>query len=486
MKRLNNLNGINLSTHIIIFSCFIFHLFFINFPSVNLEEIFSFGSENFRKTDISIYFKYQENTLGFSYLIYFFNLMLDYNALAVGKIISAISYLLIGYGIVNLKKNYFKEYPVNNLIILIFLHPLVWNFGFRSTPDLISASIGFFGLTLILPSNENFLKSLIGSVLIGIAITLKPHSIIFLILYVVYFFLKKNYRIFFFISLIIIIILPIIFYIVNFIIYDFFLINDNFQSESKISFKNFFHNIFQFLGFIAIIFFPLSAYSLINYYNHKKFKNLFYIFLFSSIFFTIGFLFLDITGEMDFGTLGQFINKNFYTGLLMAVAPTLLVTTIYLLKKKDVNKTLFLSILISILIYIFLLSLAKPTQRYLISLVPLIFIFSNYLLLKSFIKNTFIIIFIFVNILIFNNQYASGFLSQDAINFIKKNDLYFDDHDRNYGPLGFHRPVFVEKNKTDMSKKTIYISEIKSENSIFFKCRSLLPIINKCISINKN
>ena len=224
------------------------------------------------------------------------------------------------------------------------------------------------------------------------------------------------------------------------------MINDNFRSESKISFNNFFHNIFQFLGFIAIIFFPLSAYSLINYYNHKEFKNLFYIFLFSSIFFTIGFLFLDITGEMDFGTLGRFINIDFYTGLLMATVPTLFITTKYLLKKNNLNKTFYLSTLISILIYIFLLSLAKPTQRYLISLVPLIFLFSNYLLLKSYIRNALIIIFVFANILIFNNQYASSFLSQDAINFIKKNDLNFDNHDLNYGPLGFHRPVFVERN----------------------------------------
>ena len=104
MQKLNDLNKIYFSTHIIIFSCFIFHLFFINFPSVNLEEIFYFGSQNLKKADLSIYFKYQENTLGFSYLIYFLNLILNFNPLAVGKIISAISYLLIGYGIVNLSK----------------------------------------------------------------------------------------------------------------------------------------------------------------------------------------------------------------------------------------------------------------------------------------------------------------------------------------------------------------------------------------------
>ena len=61
MQKLNDLNKIYFSTHIIIFSCFIFHLFFINFPSVNLEEIFSFGSQNLKKADLSIYFKYQEN-----------------------------------------------------------------------------------------------------------------------------------------------------------------------------------------------------------------------------------------------------------------------------------------------------------------------------------------------------------------------------------------------------------------------------------------
>lgn len=490
MQNLSDFNKISYSTHILIFSIFIIHLFFVNFPPVNLEELFSFASQNLQKPDLGIYFKYQANTLGFSYLIYFFNLIFNFDPLIIGKTISAFSYLLIGYGIVNINKVYLKEYPVNYLILLVFLHPLIWNFGFRSTPDLISPSLGFFGLSVIFLLKKNSIKVIISSILVGIAIILKPHSVVFLTLFCIYFFLDKRPKVYFFTNLVIILIIPTVYFLINLNLYDFFLVNNNFKSEVTISLNNFFQNIIQFSGFIALIFFPLSAYGLISYYNYKKFKKLFYILLASLIFFIMGFMFLEITGEMDFGTLGQFMNINIYTGLLMSTIPTLFLTTKYLLKKNNTNRIFFVSILISILIHIILLSLAKPTQRYLISLVPLIILFSNHLLLKLYIRNSLMIIFVLGNILIFNNQYASAFLSQDAINFIKKNNLNFNNNDASYGPLGFHRPVFVERKRTTLKSDTdetiIYINETKSQNSIFFKCRSLLPLINKCISVNKN
>ena len=129
---------------------FIIHLIFINNYPINFEFTFSNFSkffENYDKSIIDQYFLSQANTIAFPFVAGLISKNLNIeNGLIITRIISLLSYIFLLLGLINFSKYY--KFKINFLIVtLFFLNPLIWVYGYRGTPDLISASLGFYGLS---------------------------------------------------------------------------------------------------------------------------------------------------------------------------------------------------------------------------------------------------------------------------------------------------------------------------------------------------
>jgi hypothetical protein len=240
---------------------FIFHILFINHYPVNFEYTF-FNSlryfDSFNEIYIKDFFRNQANTFGFSFFTgifyYFFK---NDNLIYFTRIISSFSYFLYFVGLINIFKYY--KIPFNPaLVIVFFLNPFIWNFGFRGTPDLFSSALAFFSSSFIV-QNYKIYKNTIFYLLLGIAITIKPHCGIFYI----YIFLecskkidvinKENFYIF-----ILIFIIPIFYFGYVKYNFNFFLIPPGYYNELKFNFYNFFYNFFGYVGYLNLAIFPFA------------------------------------------------------------------------------------------------------------------------------------------------------------------------------------------------------------------------------------
>lgn len=479
----------------IIFFTIVSHAAFIGISPVNYEQLFVYASqypEKISKEDLNLYFQYQANSIFFSYLINFFHALFpSFNPLIVAKTISLSGFLFFGLAL----RDLMIRYDLNNAVffILIIFHPVIWNLGFRATPDFISFSTGFFGFVLFLKNLDKKLNlyHVLSSLFLALSLCLKIHSIFFIILIIfIFFFLKsessKDYKKIFTI-LTLSSVLTISFYLINYIKFDFFILNDNFSKAHKISTDRFLFNLIGYLGYLCLLVFPIILIPAIKF---KDAKMSLFIFL---LFFFIGYFYLNLYGELNLGFFISLIpNEKILNGLVLLMFILFLFVSIRLFSYfKKVNKEILILLSLTIF-FIFLLSFSRPANRYLIYAIPFIYLFCfifqkscnkkfvNFIVISSFIFG------IILNYLILNNQIITAKNIDNIISYTKNNlkDDFID-----YSTIFPHRPVFVKKNAISPSllnagQKYFEISE-NIDNSIYKSCKKLIFIIHdKCLSIN--
>jgi len=311
----------------------------------------------------------------------------------------------------------------------------------------------------------------------SLSIIIKPHSFFFLIIFIfLTIYKKKKINLnFLFWQFFLILILVSLFFVNNFYQFNFFIVNDFFKNTHSISFSNFFSNIILYFGFLGIIFFPLSLFFYHALIFNNEFKKLLLTILFSLLFFLIGYYLIRSLGEMDFGFISQYFSINFINGILSFFAINLFLG--FFIYSNDKNFSSFL-IIISIVVIIFLLSLTRPSQRYLIYLIPFCFFLYRNIINKNIIFVPTICIFIFLNIFITNNHYVTAFSTYDVIQFLEKNNI--DKNSVNYKHLFPHIPVTViNSNKSTVVKKYLVQTEPKS-NYVYYTCRGFWLKFSKC------
>lgn len=401
-----------------LFFYIIIHLFFIkNFP-VNFEYSFFNGLkyfDNFNKFYLIQFFNSNANTFGYSFFVgIFYFIFKSENLIYYTRIISATSYVLYLIGLIN----FFRYYKISykpSLVIIFFLNPFIWNFGFRGTPDLFSSALAFFSSSFIILNNK-IVKNLIFYLLLGIAITIKPHCGLFYI----YIFLeslnkedivcKKNFYIFF-----LIFIIPIFYFAYIKYNFNFFLIPPGYYNQHKFNIYNFVDNFFSYFGYsnLAILPFGLIFIKKINFLRKI---------IFLSIFFFIGFLFLQVNGELDTGPFSVYFKERIFSGILFLFS----ILILYDFYKLFIdNRKKLKNIIIVIFLFIVILSTTRPAQRYLITIIPLLYIL-YFVHLKKDLFNQFIflslLIYLPVNLFLTINFNLNSKLSYEILNFLKTNN----------------------------------------------------------------
>ncbi len=424
----------------LIFITIFLHVIFINFHPVNFEYIFfeahNFVNDNFNKDIALNFFKQQANTFFFSFIVSCFSFVFPFiKPIYIGKAISILSYLFIGLSIINIlsKNKSITDHDKFGFILLFLLvtNPIIWVFGYRSTPDLISMAIGLYGFSIFYifeQKKKDILLFCIPSFLIGFATALKPIVGIYLIASISILeikFTKKFLKKLFLISIAYSII-PIFYFSLVYINFKFFLFTDYYKEVLSVvdNSSKYLSNFILYTSFLFICLLPIISGALINLLKNLKILwlliNVFVILL---VFFS-GNQFLSLSVEMSFGLFDKFLNTDILRGVLCVISYIFVLFLLCELKKLYKNKDLKnIKLLFVGVIYILIISASLASQRYLIVIVPLF-----YLIFKYYYNNKINYLFVAIicipaNIILIGNQYLTGSLSFQIIQKIKQEKM---------------------------------------------------------------
>lgn len=410
--------------HILLISIiFITHLLLINLPPINLEFVFADASRYFENGDknlIDQYFRLQANTLGLPYLSWVLSyLSPNIDFLTLIRLLSASGNFLLGIAIINFCRHLKRDDSIT-LLILILLNPLVWIFSSRATADFFPAALGIFAISIVVNQYLSISRILCCGLLLGIAAILKYHSILLLIFLIPFLWNFKN-KIFDFISFFTIsfisISLVLIFLVVIHENYGFWVTPPAFQSIHRISLIDVINNFFLYIGFLILLCAPISL-AIDNFKSFfVKYKFLILIGIF--LIFTIGYIGFQDRGELNLGPLDRFLNKNLMAGIFLLLS-SLFLMPLFFNSSNEEFKHFNILLAIAILVVIFIFSLSRPAQRYLLVILPFFF----FLVPKNIISNKIILIttislLTFANIFLVYSQWCTGTASIKMVDAVR-------------------------------------------------------------------
>jgi len=413
---------------------FIIHLFSINFHPTNFEGGYGqyadfFNSEN-KINYVNDYYSSQFNTYLFSLIASILNYLFPFiDGFQSVKILSALSYFFLGFGLLNILRFYKFNESNKIFIIVIFLNSIIWNYGFRAFNDLFAFSVGIYFFSRILQNYKSRIV-FIDALFVGISVALKSYNLILLIPILIFLFSKKNdgFKIFnvFFISLLIF--LP--FFLLNLSTYKylgFILAPSNEDLEIAIFGNNksrdflwVLNNFVFYLGYLTLISIPFIIVLFLKLAK-ENLKNI--IFFLIICFFVSLYIqkYFFISSELDLGPLQPLISPFLYKTIIIFLFIFFSLFFYLFFKKKKIDNKKYkicLVILFTIIIYFLILSFIKASQRYII--LPLPFF---YLILFSTIQPRILIIFttvfyIIINSLLLTNYYITSKSTEIIFNFL--------------------------------------------------------------------
>ena len=262
--------------NLLIFILFFSHLILINLYPVNFEHTFSdFSSKFIINPDEAItnYYRNQANTIIYPLIILLMEILIPFlDASQIGKLISSFGSILLGLAIIRFAKFYSIQ-KITILIFIICLNPFVWTMAHRGTPDFIAPSLAIFSVSFLIV-DQNILRKIFFSVLLGVAIAIKPTVGIILIYLNIHFLFKNNFNLIksfkelLIINIIstLILLLYLIFIYYNF---NFFLTPPYFKQSLIIdNMYLFLNNFILYIGYTYMLIIPLRLSSLFT--NFKK------------------------------------------------------------------------------------------------------------------------------------------------------------------------------------------------------------------------
>jgi hypothetical protein len=403
----------------VILVTFILHLVLINLNPVNFEFTFSEGTKyliNFDKQIVEDYFFDQANTFFYSLIAGLANKIFPLeNTLIYTRVFSASSYFLLGLAFINLF-SYFKiKLKCHYFLIFFFSNPMIWTYGHRGIPDLFSSSLALYSFSriLILRNNINF-KIYFNYFLLGISICIKPFSLIYLGLIILLdyeddiFFIIKKY----FLLTIITLFLPIVYFIIIKINFNFYLVPPRFSHMITFLHGNVLSILLGYFTFISIVVFPATF----NFNFFREKKNIILFVFFSALILFIYYLYPKPIAELNFGFLQKLMDLYLINIFILFFVSLFFLYLKNLIKNKVNYKLIFI-----IFLYIIILSFTRPSQRYLINILPIVFllILLNLKELKiEFFSLIILIIYVPINLLIATNFYFVSNNNKKVIYFL--------------------------------------------------------------------
>jgi hypothetical protein len=470
----------------LIFFSFLIHLTSINFFPTNFEGGYGQYSDLFNAENKILYLKYyyssQFNTYIFSALGSVLNFFIPFiDGFQSIKIISALSYFFLGFGLLNILKFYKYKYNLTFFILIIFLNSIIWSYGFRAFNDLFAFSLAIFYLSRILKNHNNKIVFL-DAILLGFSIAIKSYNLILLIPLLIFFFTSDNIekKINKILLIFVIIFLPII--LLNIFTYNslgFILAPPNEDVQIAIigNDKNrdilwVINNFIFYVGYLTLISLPFIFISFLSLIKKEVKKTL----IFLLIAFLLSFYFQNfffISSELDLGPFQSFIPEKVYKAIIVFLFIFFSLFLYFFLKYEKLTQkqsNICKTIILTILLYLFVLSFIKAAQRYLILPLPFIYLIIFSERQPKLLIYITLIFYISINSLLLANYYIVGKSTKIIFNFLKSNQLLENTIPNVIIPHIHH--LYINNNLILYDKKIIikssdYKITYFNENSIF-------------------
>ena len=460
-----------LNKYIILIIVFFIHLLFIFFPSLNFEYVFSDAASQFninKLLAINNYFQVQANTFVFPILIYVSNIVFSFDYLTMSRLISIVCVIPLGISIIKFSKIISLQYS-NYLVLIILINPFVFVMAHRGSPDFISAALALIALPYLIEKKRKNILIFFFSIVLGLAISIKPTVGIVLILINIYYFIDNKLNLIKTIKeslyINILTLLPFLIYslYINYY-FNFYLTSDYYYNSLKISsVHNYISNFILYIGFSYLFILPFRLSFLFHKIKKDKFKYYYLILVILIIF--VGLYFPIPQPELNLSFVSNIIGKKI-ENCIFFVSFSLLLFDLYIDKEKySKNNPLFLSIFFTITIFFLIMSFFSPSQRYLICIMPLIiyFFFNS----NKFNIITTLLIYLLFSFLLSINQYMNGKVSELIVDdLIKKNMISFSCPGVIEAHLG---NKFLVNNKNCNSNKKYTVVYGNHENSVMTK-----------------
>ena len=500
------------SSYLLILITILIHVLFINLSPINFENSFSEGAKYLEELNYKIinnYFQHNANTYVFPFISSLIHKLVPFlETLVITKFLSATGYIFLGIGLIKLHNYYELKVNLNLLIIIIFINPLIWTFGFRGTPDFFSSSLAIFSIAFLIDDNLSIYKKVIYSLIFGLAIAIKPHAILIFLLFLFtkinFFQLNSKYLFNLFNKLLFVFIFisipSIVYYLLCYLLFDVLFFADVYKSmhfkdhttneNNNYYFKNYFKNLILYFSFLLLSILPLFFMTYVKAINFKKLLiNLIFILLL--FYLSINFSIISTIGEMDFGFLNKYIPAYLFQFIIYCSLFFSLLMIFDLIKYSKLLSGKNISLIIFILSYILLLSILRPAQRYLLFIIPFIYI-SYSLSYKIKLYNIIFYFFIttIINIFLLSNHVITSKSINNVINHLKSENIIFQTHPGVLNPhvrhLFFEDP-YSQKNYQELlsdQKRSFIVQNFQSENSLKCFTTILLKYISKKYCIN--
>jgi hypothetical protein len=417
----------NIKGSLILFFTIFFHLIIINRFPINYEYSFVDVAkyfDTFNNTLLKNYGRVQSNTIVYSFFIFLFSkLLFIENLYVVARILTVSSYIFLYFAIINFN-NFYKYKSINKIVLILFLNPIIWIYGYRISVDLLPVSLFFFSVSLFFIKKNKFFIKFISSFLCAISIIMKPFFIFLslYILFIIFILNKKNYinivlNFGLYISLSIILLFS--YLIWSYYNFGYFVNTINHLIFSDLNIKIFFFNFITYLGITSIYLFPIILF----FSKPISTNKIVFTLLLMVIFFIFGFNNnLNSSGEIT-GINIFAIKNNFIIGIYFS----LFIYFIFFAYNNYQNinnstRKLLLFFLFSVFIYLFILSFFRMTERYVIILVPFLYLFFFRSVSKK-LYNSIIIFFIIIDIFLSVRSYNRSWLSEKTFFYLKEHSL---------------------------------------------------------------
>lgn len=414
---------------LLVFTVLAIHISLIVFPQVNLEFAFIDGAKYFlspehNRTLLDQYFNYQANTLGLPLLLSgFARWFPGADILVLMRLLNVAGILLLSFSVISISRHFGKDNTLT-ILALILLNPLVWSFSGRATADFLPMALGLFAISLALHKRDLYILTLVAGVVFGVASVLKYHVLSLLVVFSAIHLgseLSKKSLVKIFIFSIPAIGMVGLYLLKMHSIFGFWTTPPKFQIAHQIHLASVLNNFILYVGFLALLSLPsfwISKQYNLSIFNYKK---TLIIILVAFILFSISGL--KDTGELNFGPLDIWLGINLRMIILSMMGLAGLLLIFKSAKSKSINKVNFY-VGIAIIFVLLVFSLTRPSQRYLILLIPFFILMLPTTLLKSrYVVFLTLAIFISADIVIELSRYATGRASKNIADMVEISNL---------------------------------------------------------------
>jgi hypothetical protein len=467
------------------------HLAFCYLPFINQEWAFSDAARYFEARNeeyIERYFSIQANTLGIPLLAFLAHKIMPFLDIGVIPRLLAISgFVFLGAALLRLNRLLDSRVHPVILLAVVFLNPLVWTFGGRGTADLLPASLALLGVVLFWERPRGIAQLGLASAIFSVAITLKYHTALLLPLIWLEA-LSRPQAAFgptvarLSVVAVAMALLPIGYLLAVRHSFGFWVTPPDFQDQLSLTPDMTFviENFSGYTGHLLLLAAPLSIFLILQQIRSPRDFAL--LAGLATGLFLLGFFFLTSNGEMNFGPLDPYLDSRVLSGVFLASLCVFLPIGrrfIGAFKIPSEASRLARCFLLGALVFIGVLSLSRPAQRYLLFLLPLGFCFILPALRhrKTLIGIT-LAFYILFDIYIGLSQYATGRSATELTEQIIAANLLEVTH---AGALAGHTGNRFPLHSA-IAKKYIVVAG-KSPRQILYAESQPLPFVRKAFSV---